>query len=100
MYIPNTVSKEPGMSMDSVHNYYERLVFNEIKEKYGEKVEDDNILSDMACIALNQLPTRYIRFDIDMSFYMTSNEHAAIENAVKVAVNSAYNQVTNLLKKD
>ena len=81
------------MPMDSVHNYYERLVFNEIKEQYGEQFEDSDILADMACIALNQLPTRYIRYDIDMSFYMTTDEHEATENAVKVAVNSAFNQI-------
>jgi len=42
------------MAMDTVHNYYERLVFNEIKEKYNDKV-DENQAADMACIALNRI---------------------------------------------
>jgi DNA-binding protein YbaB len=93
MHIPIPLSKEPSMPMDSVHNYYERLVFNEVKEQYDEQFEDNEILADMACIALNQLPTRYIRFDIDMSFYMTTDEHVATQNAVKAAVKSAFHQV-------
>lgn len=81
------------MPMDSVHNYFERLVFNEIKENYSDKFDDANVLADMACIALNRIPARYIRYDIDMSFYMSVEEHIEVEKKVKKAVKKAYRKV-------
>lgn len=81
------------MAMDTVHNYYERLVFNEIKEHYADKVDDENTLADMACIALNRIAPRYIRYDIDMSFYMSTDEHIEVENRVSKAVRKAYKKI-------
>ncbi len=83
------------MAMDTVHNYYERLVFNEIKEHYTDKIEDENTLADMACLALNRLAPRYIRYDIDMSFYMSGAEHLEIEKRVSKAVRKAYKRIKN-----
>ncbi|WP_321326434.1 late competence development ComFB family protein [Thiomicrorhabdus sp.] len=93
MYIPGTLHKESMMPMDSVHNYFERLVFNEIKENYADKFDDSNALADMACIALNRIAPRYIRYDIDMSFYMSVDEHIEVEQKVKKAVKKAYKKV-------
>ncbi len=81
------------MSMDTVHNYYERLVFNEIKENYADIVDDENTLADMACIALNRIAPRYIRYDIDMSFYMSTEEHIEVERRVSKAVKKAYKKI-------
>lgn len=78
------------MPMDSVHNYFERLVINEINEHYADKFDDYDVLADMACIALNRIPPRYIRYDIDMSFYMSTSEHIHVEKTVKKAVKKAY----------
>lgn len=77
------------MALDSVHNYYERLVFNEISDNYGDQF-DENELADMACIALNRIPPRYIRYDIDMSFYMSAQEHQEVAERVSKAVKKAY----------
>lgn len=93
MYIPGTIRKESIMPMDSVHNYYERLVLNEIKEHYADRFEDNNALADMACIALNRIAPRYIRYDIDMSFYMSIDEHIEVEQKVQKAVRKAYKKV-------
>lgn len=93
MYIPGTIRKEAVMPMDSVHNYFERLVFNEINEHYSDKFDDNNALADMACIALNRIPPRYIRYDIDMSFYMSVEEHIEVEKKVRKAVKKAYKRV-------
>ena len=81
------------MSMETVHNYYERLVFNEIKEHYVDVLDDENKLADMACIALNRITPRYIRYDIDMSFYMSIDEHIDVERRVSKAVRKAYKKV-------
>lgn len=93
MYIPGTVRTEGIMPMDSVHNYYERLVINEINEHYADKFDDPDVLADMACIALNRIPPRYIRYDIDMSFYMSTDEHILVEKTVRKAVRKAYKKI-------
>jgi len=84
------------MPFDTVHNYYDRLVFNEINEKYQDKPLDKQQLEDMACIALNRLPPRYIRFDIDMSFYMSTDEHIKVQHKVAKAVRKAYKKIIKL----
>lgn len=77
------------MALDTVHNYYERLVFNEINDLYEDDF-DENELADMACIALNRISPRYIRYDIDMSFYMSSEEHYEIQKRVSKAIKKAH----------
>lgn len=80
------------MELDSVHNYYERLVFQEIKENYRDLLDDD-LLADMACIALNRIPPRYIRFDIDMSFFLSTEERVIVEHQVRKACKKAYKKI-------
>lgn len=82
------------MTFDTVHNYYERLVINELRDHYRDKGLDDDQLADLACLALNQIPPRYIRYDIDMSFFMTPIEHDQVEQRVRDAVSSAYVKLT------
>ena len=84
------------MSFDTVHNYYDRLVFNEINENYKDKNLSYHQLEDMACIALNRLPPRYIRFDIDMSFYLSADEYFQIHRKVAKAVRKAYKKIIKL----
>lgn len=82
--------------LETVHNYYERLVFNEIKDQFSETQLDDNQLADLACIALNHLPPKYIRYDIDMSFYMSGQEHFETHERIKKAVKKAYKKIKKL----
>lgn len=82
------------MTFDTVHNYYERLVINELRDHYRDKGLDEDQLADLACLALNQIPPRYIRYDIDMSFFMTPIEHDQVEQRVRDAVSSAYVKLT------
>lgn len=80
------------MALDSVHNYYERLVFNELKENYSDLLDAEE-LADMACIALNRIPPRYIRYDIDMSFFMTPDQYLEVESNVSKACKKAYKKL-------
>lgn len=83
--------------LESVHNYYERKVFNYIQEHYFDATDlTENQIADMACIALNRIPPRYIRHDIDMSFYMSAQEHLEIEKLIEKAVKKAYKKVRKL----
>lgn len=83
------------MELESVHNYYERLVFNEIKDNYLDGELNGDKLTDMACLALNEIKPRYIRHDIDMSFFMTSKEFNQVHKEVKIAVQQAYEKLVS-----
>lgn len=78
-----------GADLDSIHNYYENLVINFLaknQEKFGITQED---MPDIACVALNHLPPRYIRHAVDMAFYLSPNEYHDIEEKVEAAVAKA-----------
>lgn len=81
------------MAFESVHNYYENLVFIEIRKilkKRKINVDDNDYAEDIACVALNRLPTRYVRHHVDLAFYLTVEEHEMINDSVKTAVTDAF----------
>ena len=47
---------------------------------------DQDYLEDVACVALNQLPARYVRHEVDLAFYMPVEERLEMERAVTQAV--------------
>ena len=55
---------------DDIHNYYEKLVMQYFVSANFDDKYDDEFISDLTCVVLNQLPTRYIRHEVDMSFYL------------------------------
>jgi hypothetical protein len=73
----------------SVHNYYERLVSETIFNTDPRSLNDPNFMADVSCVALNHLPPRYIRHDVDMSFFMSPVEREETANKVQQAVNLA-----------
>lgn len=80
--------------VDFLHNYYERLVIEEIFEQ-SERVRqgDRDFLADAACVALNRLPPRYIRHDVDMTFFMSPQDMVEIAQKVSQAVTDALSYV-------
>ncbi|GGY67802.1 hypothetical protein GCM10011613_10010 [Cellvibrio zantedeschiae] len=80
--------------IDFIHNYYERLVLEEIFEQSTRAQEGDrDFLADVACVALNRMPPRYIRHDVDMTFFMSPQDMHEIHNKVVNAVTDAINYV-------
>jgi len=78
---------------DDIHNFYEKLVLEEIeKRKLNERYNDD-VMADFCCTVLNQLPPRYIRYDADMAFYLTQTDRLDMEQRVEVAINFAIDQI-------
>ncbi|MGV2873362.1 late competence development ComFB family protein [Colwellia sp. E150_009] len=74
---------------DDIHNYYEKLVMQHFTlSKFNEKYDED-FIADLICIVLNQLPTRYIRHEVDMAFYLPASERFEMETKVKKAVDKA-----------
>ena len=83
---------------DDIHNFYEKLVLEEIeKRKHNERYNDD-VMADFCCTVLNQLPPRYIRYDVDMAFYLTQTDHLDMQQRVELAINFAIDQIAK--KKD
>ncbi|AEE22295.1 late competence development ComFB family protein [Paraglaciecola chathamensis] len=82
---------------DDIHNYYEHLVLEHIAELKLPTANDDDYIADLCCLALNQLPPRYIRYEVDMSFYLAQSERQQMEMNTQNAVNKA---IRFLDKKD
>jgi hypothetical protein len=81
------------MAFDAVHNYYEKLVFDEIARFYDDGTLDEDSIEDLACIALNQIPPRYIRHHVDMCFFMSEQDRLQMIDDVKNAVAFAYEKI-------
>ena len=79
------------MRFDSIHNYYETIVVRELIQCFVENIKhiDEDYLQDIACVALNMLPARYVRHDVDMAFFLSSEERNEMDKAVKDAVAAA-----------
>ena len=73
---------------DDIHNYYEQLVLEHIVELGLAKKKDVNYLADLTCLALNQLPPRYIRYEVDMAFYLPNSERQQMRMNVINAIQS------------
>jgi len=75
----------------SIHNHYERAVFNavlETRDRYPQIAE--SLLPDVACVALNRLPSRYIRHAVDLAFYQTEKERLEADRLLNDAVGFAF----------
>jgi hypothetical protein len=77
---------------EMIHNHHEHAVFNAVKSGAAAfpHLADDNLLADIACVALNRLPARYIRHDVDFSFYLSERERADNEHLISDAVSYAF----------
>ena len=81
---------------EDIENYYEQLVMGRIKDaiQNGDISNDEEeYLEDIACVALNQLPARYVRHKVDLVFYMPMNERVQVTEAVEEAVQRAIEYV-------
>lgn len=82
-------------NFEQVHNYYERLVFEEVLRRSAKRPDlMPDALADIACVALNRLPARYVRHDVDLMFYLTEHERHAIELSLEAALDFAFTYVT------
>lgn len=79
---------------DNIHNWYERLVMQQLTGNSALNAEfSDEALSDIACVALNHLPPRYVRHSVDMSFYTSPQELQEMDKRIQTALSSAINYV-------
>lgn len=78
---------------DSIHNYYEQLVIDQLLRSNDRASKDADFLADVTCVALNHLPPRYIRHDVDMTFFLSPMELEEMTDKVVRAVNDAVSYV-------
>jgi hypothetical protein len=89
------------MNFESIHNYYETLVTEYILSTLArEEGVDQDFLEDVACLALNQLPARYVRHDVDMAFFLTTRERERMQSHIIEAVLDASRQVREIRHRD
>lgn len=84
------------MDFTSLYNHHEREVFAAVMDsapQFPHIHADAELLADVACVALNRLPPRYIRHAVDYSFYLTEQERREIDAAIKEAVSYAFSFV-------
>ena len=78
--------------MEGISNYYESLVFFCIQNKLKALPEarDEEYIADVACVALNRLPPRYIRHIVDTRFFESEDDivksDIAVDNATSFAI--------------
>ncbi|MDO9237506.1 MAG: late competence development ComFB family protein [Aquabacterium sp.] len=75
----------------TLHNYYERHVVAlvmDMAHMYPLLEEDHH--PDVACVALNRLPPRYIRHQVDLAFHMTTQERKDSEKLLRETVAFAF----------
>ena len=87
-------------NFEQVHNYYERLIFEEVARRAEDHPEFTlDMLGDVACVALNRLPARYVRHDVDLMFYLTEHERHAIELSMEEVLQFAFGFVLERANK-
>ena len=81
------------MDIASIHNYHEKAVFAAVRDQaqaFPHLLDNDDTLADIACVALNRLPPRYIRHEVDLAFYQSEHERTEAERAVVESVEFAF----------
>lgn len=84
------------MDFTSVHNVHERTIFAAVvaaAPRYPGVADDAELLADVACVALNRVPPRYIRHGPDLAFFTTAREREAIDREIAESVDYAFGYV-------
>ena len=82
-----------GLDFGSVRNHHERAVFRAVLEAsphFPGVAGRQELLVDVACVALNRLSPRYIRDESTSSFHVRERERADAEIAISEAVEFAF----------
>ena len=81
--------------LDSIFNYNERLIVEEMAKQISTDSFTEEQLGDIACLALNKVPSKYIKHSVDRAFYMSNEERVSLEKAVNSAVSEAIQFIKN-----
>ena len=87
------------MLFQNVQNYYEKLVFDELLKRGFMSGYEEGYVEDIACIALNNLPCQYIRFEVDMGFFLSSEDYQLMRSQVSLALDEAILFINEKIKQ-
>jgi len=76
-----------------VRNHNERAVYDAVAQEAARHpglAHNPDLLADVACVALNRLPPRYIRHEVDFAFYLSERERLDSDRQVQEAVDHAF----------
>jgi hypothetical protein len=88
-----TTAAAAAVDFTSVRNHNERAVYTAVRdhaERYPGIAHSPELLADVACVALNRLPPRYIRHEVDFVFYLSDRERVDSERHLLDAVDYAF----------
>lgn len=84
------------MDFTSIRNIHESSVMAAVQAaapRYPGLADDADLLADVACVALNRLPPRYIRHSADLAFFTTERERTNTAREVAESVDFAFGYV-------
>ncbi|MFT6916738.1 MAG: competence protein ComFB [Motiliproteus sp.] len=85
---------------EHINNYYETMVADALAVQLKGTNLDIEERADIACVALNHLPPRYFRHQIDMAFYLSGTEHEEMNAKVHKVVAEAIAYVRHSHRDD
>lgn len=90
------------MDFTSIHNYYEHMVIDYLQSNVIPRMPDKSAdyFLDVACYALTKLPSRYMRHEIDMAFFLEPKERLAMQDQVKKTVEDAVSFIDKNFNKN
>ncbi|MFY9509530.1 MAG: late competence development ComFB family protein [Rubrivivax sp.] len=77
----------------SIRNHNERGVYEAVLAAapgHPGIAGNEELLADVACVALNRLQPRYIRHEVDFAFYLSDRERGDSERQIAEAVEHAF----------
>ena len=80
--------------IEETRNYYEILVMDYLNGLEISLSHDSDFLTDVYCLALNQLPSFYVRYGVDMFHFITDEKRQEMEENVIKAISHAINVVS------
>jgi hypothetical protein len=83
----------PNVDFSSVVNRQENAVFRRVMEVAAQRrtlSDPASQLLDVACLALNRMPPRYLRHEVDFYFYLSAQERELMERVLIEAVDQAF----------
>ena len=86
--------KSPSLSyssLEQLHNFFERPVIDALRERNIDL--DDDTFVDVICVALNELPAKYIRHDVDMVYFTNPSDMVIINSRIERALDVALERV-------
>ncbi|MGY3917380.1 late competence development ComFB family protein [Aeromonas australiensis] len=76
-----------------IHNFYEHLVLKEIEKQGLQQQLTSDQMADLCCLTLNQLPSHYIRHDVDMIYFLTDAKRTEMETLVITSLKQALQKI-------